>query len=129
MNDKKKPASYYARTVHNSLVNEFRQNVNSSKHIAPVGDELPDIDNGKGENENSLEALIGSQTPQDWLMFIDDPNLHNALSHLSQKQLELLFLINVKGYRQKEISDVYGITPQAIGGRLRSIYKKIKKYF
>jgi RNA polymerase sigma factor (sigma-70 family) len=121
---RKKPDAYYARTVHNSLVNEIRQNANSSKHIEPVGDKLPDINNGKGEGENSIEGLISRQNPQDWLMFIDDPKLHNALSHLSPKQLTLLFLINVKGYTQKEISDIYGVTPPAINGRLKTIYKK-----
>jgi hypothetical protein len=74
MDEKKKPDAYYKRTVHNSLVDEFRQNANSSKHIEPVGDELPDINNGKGESENSIEALISSQTPQDWLMFIEIRN-------------------------------------------------------
>lgn len=129
MNENKKPVAYFTRIVHNSLVNEYRQNANSSKHIVPVGDELAEIIKEAGDNENSIETLIGSQTPQDWLMFIENPRLHEALLHLSPEQLRVLFLLNVKGYNQKELSQLMGITHQALSKRVKEIYKVIKQYF
>lgn len=128
MNGNKKPYAYYVRIVHNSRVNEFRQNLNSSHHIIPVGIELPEV-GSESDGEDSIEEHISRQTPKDWLLFIENVNLHDALVHLSPDELELLFRINFQRYSQKELSELMGITHQSLNGRLKTIYKKIKKYF
>lgn len=129
MNGNKKPFAYYVRIIHNSRVNEFRENTNSSKHIIPVGIELPEESSNKNGAEDSIEELISKQSPQDWLLFIENVHLHDALAHLSPEDLELLFRINLQCYSQKELSELMGITHQSLNGRLKTIYKKIKKYF
>lgn len=129
MDGNEKPFAYFVRVVHNSRVNEFRQNFNSSNHIIPVGIELPEIGDERRDSENSIEEHISRQTPQDWLLFIEDVNLHDALIHLSPDDLELLFRINSQRYRQEELSELMGITHQALSKRIKKIYKKIKQYF
>lgn len=129
MNGNKKPYAYYVRVVHNSRVNEFRQNFNFSNHIITVGIELPESDSEKSGGEDSIEEHISMQTPQDWLLFIENVNLHNALVHLSPADLELLFRINLQRYSQKELSELMGITHQALSKRIKKIYRKIRQYF
>lgn len=128
MNGNKKPYAYYVQVVHNSRVNEYRQNFNSSHHIIPVGIELPELYSEK-IGEESIEEHISKQTPQDWLLFIENVNLHDALVHLSPDDLELLFRINFQRYSQKELSAVMGVTHQALSKRIKKIYRKIRQYF
>lgn len=128
MNKDKKPFAYYRKVVRNSMINEFRQNANAGNHIVSVGDDLYSLDNGNEVNENTIERQIEAKSPEDWLMFIENSRLHEALKHLTNDQLALLFQLNVKGYSQTELAEIYGITPPAINFRLKTIYRKIKKY-
>lgn len=128
MNKDKKPIAYYRKVVRNSMINEFRQNANAGNHIVSVGDDLYSLTNGVKENDNTIERQIEAKSPEDWLMFIENPKLHEALKHLSTDQLELLFLLDVKGYTQMELAAFYGIKHQSLSDRLQKIYKKIKNY-
>jgi RNA polymerase sigma factor (sigma-70 family) len=133
MEKEKKPYRYFSKLIHNSNINEFRQNDNAEKYISPVGDDLydidSDIDDERGENEDLLELFIGNRTPLNWLMFIENPQLHRALSQLTADELELLFLAYVSDHNQKELASLYGLSQQGISYRFKKICEKIKKVF
>ena len=132
MDKDKKPYRYFKKLIRNSDINEYRQNDNSGKYISPVGDDLYEIEGkkaGVSENEDFLELFIGNRTPQNWLMFIENPKLHSALSQLTADELKLLFLAYVADHSQKELASLYGLTQQGISYRFKKIYEKIKKSF
>ncbi|WP_066456842.1 sigma-70 family RNA polymerase sigma factor [Anaerotruncus rubiinfantis] len=114
--------TYCRQCVRNSLKNEYRQNDNAAKHITPVG--LRIAERATPVNPcDEFEELLSCKSPEDWLLFIECPDLHKALSSLQKKDLELLFLLFVFGYTQQELSHLMGISQAAINKR----YSRIKK--
>lgn len=120
--------AYIRQCVHNSIVNEYRQNDNAAKHVSPAGLHI-DQQAGLQDPNDEIELAISYKSPENWLLFIESPNLHRALSSLSKQDLELLFLLFVFGHTQQEVAKITGVSQAAINKRYCRIKKIMKKYF
>ena len=122
MSENKKPYSYYEAVVSNSLKNEYRANDNAGKHIA-FYDTLPERETSDAMIENELVQ----QEPESWLMFIENPRLHMALSVLTPEELELVYMLMERRYTQAQLAAHYGISQQTISKKYKCIIGNLKK--
>lgn len=128
MSERKKPIAYYKRIVFNSLKNEYRQNDNAAKYITPVGEELFSVTEIV-EFDVLLEQELAGISPENWMLFIENPQLYNALHSLQASEVLFLFLKFQKGYSQRELAEQLGLSQQGISKRQQAILKKIKEFF
>lgn len=117
--------AYFKQCVLNSLKNEYRQNDNAAKYIMPVGLHIADKAS-LAAYDDELEKELSYENPENWLLFIESPNLHRALSSLRKRDLELLFLLFVVGYTQRDVAKLTGVSLSAINKRYLRIKKIIK---
>lgn len=132
MEKSKKPYRYFSKLIHNSNINEYRQNDNAEKYITPVGDDLYEMDQddeSEVKSEDSIERLLVMQNPQNWLLFMDNKELQKALKRLSPDDLEFIFLMHVKDYTQAEMAATYHKSQATISKHYKVILKKLKKLF
>jgi len=123
MSENKKPYAYYKAVVSNSLKNEYRANDNACNHIA-FYDELPERESSDAMIENELAP----QSPENLLMFLDNPRLHRALSQLTREELRIVYLMYL-GYKHNEIAEDYGVSRATMTQRIGRIRKKIEKMY
>ncbi len=131
----KDPEAYFGKVVRNSEKNEFRSNDRFYEHIDSVGDsadverELAKAKSAKESSTDSVEDLLSKADAASWLLFIENEKLYKALSQLSEKDVELLFLIYSAKLRQAEIAHHYGVSQGAIADRHKRLKKKISAFF
>lgn len=99
------------------------------------------LDRNSGENEDDISLIDyisqDHNTPEKLyevhitsiLECIENPNLYFAAKKLSQKQLNILYLIYFKKYKIKDISKIYGESEQNISkmhkNTLLKLYKEV----
>jgi len=66
--------------------------------------------------------------PEDILEYIDDPELHYAVSILTEPQRKLLARLYLKGLTVTDIAEQDGVAVCSISKRFERIYKKIEKF-
>lgn len=116
----KNPEGYFARMVQNSKKDEYRANDNQAKHITPVG--LIFIAEDKCNTTlDDMEREFSCESPEEWLMLIENERLLAALRSLKPKELNLIYLTFVKDFQQDEIADSMGITQGAVSQRWNRI--------
>ena len=130
----KKPEAYFKRVVQNSYKDEFRANDNFFKHISSVGDEA-DIQLKHTEekinletDDNLIDSIISESSAENWLFFIENEKLFAALSILSREDIELLYILYVYGYSQREAASLYNVSHIAIGKKFRRIMRILRKF-
>ena len=62
-----------------------------------------------------------------WVESIEDERLYQQLSALSKKDLELVTLIAMDGYRQSEVARMWGCSRSAITQRVKVIKKALRR--
>lgn len=67
-------------------------------------------------------------SPEDILEYIDDPELHYAVSMLTEPQKKLLVRLYLKGLTVTDIAEQDGVAVCSISNRMARIYKKIEKF-
>ncbi|WP_368233489.1 sigma factor-like helix-turn-helix DNA-binding protein [Anaerotruncus rubiinfantis] len=117
--------AYFKQCVLNSLKNEYRQNDNAAKYIMPVDLHIADKASLTAYDDEQ-EKELSYENPENWLLFIESPNLHRALSSLRKRDLELLFLLFVVGCTQRDVAKLTGVSLSAINKRYLRIKKIIK---
>lgn len=83
--------------------------------------------------ENLVEHCVepsyeDEYAPDDILEYIDDPELHYAVSMLTEPQKKLLARRYLKGQTVTDIAEQDGVAVCSISKRLERIYKKIEKF-
>ena len=58
----------------------------------------------------------------------DKKNLEEALSHLTERQRDLVRMVYFDGKSQKEIAQFFGVSKTAINNALKRIYDSLKKF-
>ena len=72
----------------------------------------------------SIERQIGEASVENWLLLLDSPALHDALSELPDEHLKLMYMLYVQRLKQAECASILGLK-QAEVSRLHSRIKKI----
>jgi len=110
----------------------------SDRRYAEHNQELPSEDFGDDDGENAtilfskFESLSVSfdesdfETRYAWVDTVSDPRLVYRLKCLKEKDLELLTLIIVDGYRQPEIARLLGCSQQNVSLKMTRIKKVLK---
>ena len=62
----------------------------------------------------------------DWVETVDDPILASKLKQLNESDIELLTLIGIEGYNQREIAVILGCSQNGISKRVIKIKKYLK---
>jgi len=135
MTEIKNPDAYWHTVIKNLDKNEYRANDNFFEHIDSVGDEY-DIRKKMSDGQANdlpdayfLEHELYETTIENWLMHLENQQLHMALSTLPRQDLELLYLVYVQRAEQRQIAPLYELTPSGLNKRLFRIKAKIKKFF
>lgn len=118
----KNPEGYFNRMVYNSRKKEFRSNDIQAKYVVPVGLIFRSLDDSH-ESLGDMENEFSCQSPEEWLMLIENERLLAALRSLRPKELNLVYLTFVKDFQQDEIADTLGITQGAVSQRWTRIKK------
>lgn len=124
----KSKAAYCKTVIKNSLKNEYRSNDNAAKYISPTGVWF-DGYTFPIDGEASIETTIALKSPEDWLLFMENEQLHAALCNLNAKDLEFLFVMFKFGYTQRQIAEQMGISQTAVHKRWKRIAAQVKKFF
>lgn len=83
--------------------------------------------------ENLVEHCVepsyeDEYAPDDILEYIDDPELHYAVSMLTEPQKKLLVRRFVKGFTVKDIAEIDGVKECSVSNRFARIQKKIENF-
>ncbi len=124
----KNHAAYCKKVASNSQKNEYRGNDNAAKHITPTGIWFDGYTMSIAD-EAAIENHIAAQTPEDWLRFIENEHLHQALRMLSPKDLAFVHEMFFGGYSQAQMGEKLGVSQQAISKRWLRIKKKLETFF
>lgn len=109
----------------------FRSNRNDLAHKAEI-EEMTAFDRVTGESHymdmdefpaDSIKAVYSSD---DWINDIVNPQMHKALSQMSDDYLHIITLL-MKGYQQNDIARIKGVGFRAINNKVARIKKIIKK--
>ncbi len=126
----KNPEAYFSRMIQNLDKNEYRANDNFYNHISSIGDggdlqrEYMKSKSVPEQNTNAIERQIGEASVENWLLLLDSPALHDALSELPDEHLKLMYMLYVLRLKQAECASILGLK-QAEVSRLHSRIKKI----
>ena len=134
MSEINKPDAYFRAVVKNSYKNEYRSNDNFYNHISSVGCEA-DIQQERSKEKVSsecgtddIEQSLSELSTGNWLLFIENEQLHKALTSMLPAQLDFLFELAAYDFDQTSYAAAYGVTKQALSDRFRRISKKIKSF-
>lgn len=72
-------------------------------------------------NEKSIKA------EEVFIQKIYNKDLYAAIKKLNTRQQEIIKMIYWEGKTQKEVSEIYGVSKQAINNSLKRIYKTLQK--
>lgn len=106
----------------------FRSRRTYENHNQTLPDE-EDIEEGKTVLFHKFLAMSADFEHQEfsdryaWLQEIEDMKLYQCLCRLGEKNLELLTLMVVDGYRQVDIARLWGCTQNSVTKRLNRIKK------
>ena len=110
----------------------FRSRRTYENHNQALPDE-GDMDDGRTVLFRKFQELSVDFEQQEfsdryaWLQEIDDVKLYQCLCRLGEKNLELITLMVVDGYRQVDIARLWGCTQNAVTKRLNRIKKILSK--
>lgn len=63
-----------------------------------------------------------------WIEEIDDPELYDVIHGLKDEDIELLTMLAIEGFSQREIADYHGVSRAAISQRIARIKNILKKF-
>ena len=116
-------------------LHQFNRDIAYQRHTQRLGVlEEPDMEE-EGHNpllHKFIDVLaVCQQSTEDvklwWFDEIEDPKLIKSLMRLTADELDLIDMLAVGGYSQREISEKNGKSPTAICLRLKTIRKKLRK--
>ncbi len=111
----KNPEAYFSRMIQNLDKNEYRANDNFYNHISSIGDggdlqrECMKSNPTQERDDCSIERQIGEASVENWLLLLDSPALHDALSELPDEHLKLMYMLYVLRLRQVECASILGV--------------------
>lgn len=119
----------FIRYIHQTMLNEKINYINRSKKkgIEVVHNESL-IKNLQYQNEQLLEQLSEDQY-ENLEEYINDIDLSNSISKLTNREKFILFKRYVEGQKDPAIAKLLGITSQAVSKQRRNTIKKLKSYF
>lgn len=129
----KNPGAYFGTIVRNMDKNGFRSNDNFFGHISSVGGEadvLRKLVNSRQPYENrtdSIEKHLFESDTQNWLLFMENEQLHKALSALPETDIDFLLGLTAFGFNQTEYAAAIGVSRQWISKRFLRLRKIILK--
>ena len=135
MTEIKKPEAYFGKMVKNSDRNEFRANDNYFKYISSVGNEVDlQLEASKGKHAQEhitdfIEQQLCEADIDNWLLFMENEQLHKALTELSRPELRLLYVLIVHGLTHREAANLYSVSHTTVGKKYRQIISNIKLFF
>ena len=125
------PEAYFRKVVRNSYKNEYRSNDNFFKHISSVGDET-DIQEKysqatteRKQNTDSVENLLSETSAENWLLFMENDQLHKALRQLPVADVEFLFTLAEYHFKQSAFAQDHNLSRQAVSKRFQKLKRKI----
>ena len=125
--------AYFGTIVRNSYKNEYRSNDNYFNHISSVGDDS-DIQQKSGDdsdkadlNISSIEMQLYEASVKNWLLFMDNEQLHRALSSLPTADVEFLLELSKFHFQKAAFARVNNVSQQAVSKRFHRLRKIILK--
>ena len=125
--------AYFGAMVRNSRKDDYRANDNFYKHISSVGDELDmqrEVVKQRGEetsDTNSVERSLSELDAVNWLLFMENVQLHKALARLPIADVEFLLELSRFNFNQSVYAKMNSISKQAVSKRFRKLREKILK--
>lgn len=123
--------AYCRKVVKNMNINDFRSNDNFYKHVSSVGNEH-DVqrkklsEQGVSQEDNCVENSLSESSFENWLIHLDNAELHNAINRLSKTDQRILYLLYVHGLSQEECGQVLHIPQRTISHRHYKIITNLR---
>ena len=108
--------------IHQYIVEEYKSALIERKETRRHQSLERDMENGKDFMGEDIDV------ERDAIKNIEKEKLHKAIADLSEEQIVLLTRRYVKGEKVTAIAKDLGIDKTSVRDRLKTIYKKIKKF-
>lgn len=76
--------------------------------------------------EEEFNIYMAHSSVEDWMLTIESTSLYSALRELNNRDLELVYLLFVVGFSQKEAAVSLGISQPAIYKKWKRLRSKLK---
>lgn len=116
----------------------YRNRRREARHTQRLNITAFDEDDGDDETQNPLlKKFLHNFTVEDkyfeserfgWIEEIEDEQLHKAISSLSDKDKEILTLLIIDGFKQKNIAEQYGLGKSAVSRKISRLKNFLKKF-
>ena len=129
MNDKREIAYMFIKYIHQAMLNEKLNYIRSCKRkgITTLYDDNLLV-NLEYQNDKILEQISENKFLE-IEEYVNDIDLSNALSKLSNREKYIIYKRYVEGIKDPGIAKKLGISSQAVSKQSRKAMDKLKKYF
>ena len=117
----KNPIAYFKKVTFNMWLKELKQE-SDTRGWDIIS--LSDLDESVGKCDKYLDR----SDPLSWIDNIENNDLHNALTSLTEEEQALITYVFHERKTQKEISEIYNVTRQTISYKLHKTLNKIREF-
>lgn len=122
-------SAYVSSTIYFHGIN-LDKKIRKTNYRFPVTLDQPIGDNSEMTYKDLVEYRDDFEIESENLLdYIVDPVLYKALQHITSNQLEILYLVYVKGFTDSEVSILLKKSQQAVSKSRSKALKKIKKIY
>lgn len=116
----------------------YRNRRREARHTQRLNITAFDEDDGDEDTQNPLlKKFLHNFSVEDkyfeserfgWIEEIEDEQLYKAISSLSDKDKEILTLLIIDGFKQKNIAEQYGLGKSAVSRKISRLKNFLKKF-
>lgn len=116
----------------------YRNRRREARHTQRLNITAFDEDDGDEDTQNPLlKKFLHNLSVEDkyfeserfgWIEEIEDEQLYKAISSLSDKDKEILTLLIIDGFKQKNIAEQYGLGKSAVSRKISRLKNFLKKF-
>lgn len=125
----KNKVAYFSIVVRHMDIKDFAENDRYFDMFSSVGgsNEVQQYESTKDKERHEAEQTLCDSNLENWLLFMENEQLHTALCRLSPEDQKFIFNLFSQDLTQREMASRLGISQMEVWRRWRKLAEILKK--